>query len=202
MATVDMRELVDRLGDRPCDPPSRQFETEAQFVRGCATPPLGGRLLYGVVRTVRPRTVVEIGTAHGYGTYYIASALAANGAGHLRTLERRRVAVELAKEAVGRLRVAERVTVVEGDFRDTLPRALDRPDVDLVFNDGDKSVDLTSSQFEQALAAIPGPGFLFFDDIDFNREIRALFAGFVAHPRVERATSFHGRWALLQLAAG
>lgn len=201
--SADMRMLMERLGDRPADPhplPSTMFDTEAEAVAGCATPPQGGRLLYGIARAVRPRAAIEVGTAHGYGAYYIASALADNGGGHLDTLEGMRVRVELARETVTRLGVAGWVTVVEGDFRHTLPGALRREGVDLRFVDGDKSVDLTRTHFEQALTGMSATGFIVFDDVNFSREIESLFAGFVAHPRVARAAVFRGRWALLQLA--
>lgn len=203
VAGTDMAQLVTRLGEQPTDPApllSTAFATEAEAVAQCATPPAGGALLYAVVQAVKPRKVLEIGTAHGYGAYYIASALKSQGDGRLYTLEGMRVRVSLARETIDRLGVADAVELVEGNFRESVPRVLrDGDPVDLVFSDGDKSPELTRSQFEECIAAMPHAGALFFDDISHTPEIERLFAGFVAHPRVERAASFRGRWALLQL---
>ena len=42
-----------------------------------------GRVLYALVRMLKPKNVVEIGTFHGCSATHIASALVANGAGKL-----------------------------------------------------------------------------------------------------------------------
>jgi hypothetical protein len=41
------------------------------------------KVLYGLMRSLRPRFVVEVGTYRGYAACYMASALQDNGAGHL-----------------------------------------------------------------------------------------------------------------------
>lgn len=202
-ATADMERLMDRLGDRPADPHPMSLTlsgTESEAVASCATPPMGGALLYGIVRAVRPRSVVEIGAAHGYGAYYIASALQENGRGRLDTLEGMQLRIELTRETLSRLGVDDRVTVVEGEFDRTFPSVLEGGTVDMVFSDGDKTVDRTRRQFDQALEAVGGAGFLLFDDVNFSRDIERLFAQLVGHPRVARAAVFRGRWALLRLA--
>ncbi len=202
-ARADMRGLMERLADRPADPaplPSTLYDTEAAAVAGCATPPEGGALLYAVARALRPRNAVEIGAAHGYGAFYIASALRWTGHGHLHTLEGMDARVAIARDTVDRLGVGDRVTVVPGDFAVTFRATLrDAQPVDLVFSDGDKSPELTADQFAACLEALDHPAYLFFDDVDFSPAIARLFAGFVAHPGVARAATFRSRWALLEV---
>ena len=199
----DMEGLVAELGVRPADPfPLKtRFATEADAVRGCATPSHGGHLLFGVVRALRPASMVEIGAAHGYGAVYIGSALRANGAGGLITLEGMRVRVGHSRETIRRFGLDGVVEVLEGDFRETVPEALRRGSpVELVFSDGDKSPELTEQQFHLAVEAMPRGGHLFFDDIDFSPPIAELWELFVRHPRSRSAATFYGRWGLLELS--
>lgn len=46
-----------------------------------------GKILYTIVRTLRPRVVLEIGTFQGCSTYHIARALQKNGSGKVYTVD-------------------------------------------------------------------------------------------------------------------
>src|SRR5580693_6412812 len=46
-----------------------------------------GRLLYALVRAIRPQTVVEFGTSFGISTIFLAAAVADNGTGRVITTE-------------------------------------------------------------------------------------------------------------------
>jgi predicted O-methyltransferase YrrM len=51
------------------------------------SPEVIGRMLYSTVRAIRPQTVVEFGTSHGFSTIHIAAALRDNGGGVVITSE-------------------------------------------------------------------------------------------------------------------
>lgn len=72
-----------------------------------------GRLIYDHVRRTRPGTVLDLGTAHGVSSAYIAAALEANEHGHLTTVESSAVRFEdpTAEELLERLGLAHRVTI-------------------------------------------------------------------------------------------
>ena len=75
--------------------------------------PRQGRLVYDHVRTTRPEEVLELGTAHGVGSAYMAAALADNGHGRLTTVDHAGARYDPAPEDVlARAGVAGRVTVV------------------------------------------------------------------------------------------
>lgn len=81
-----------------------------------------GRLLYSLIRTGRPETVVEFGTSFGISTIYLAAAVADNGSGKVISAE-----LNLAKAASAAANLAEaglsEVTeIVTGDARETLAR--------------------------------------------------------------------------------
>jgi predicted O-methyltransferase YrrM len=103
-----------------------------------------GRLLYTLVRALKPKTVVEFGMSFGISTLHLAAAVRDNGFGHVVTTEMSAAKFEAARstfEATGLLDV---VTVLEGDALQTLPRHLDADgagqDVDFVLLDGWKDL--------------------------------------------------------------
>jgi predicted O-methyltransferase YrrM len=79
-----------------------------------------GKLLYALVRAIRPQTVVEFGTSFGISTIYLAAAVADNGTGHLYTTELSSKKVAAAQANLEEAGVAEPVTILEGDALQTL----------------------------------------------------------------------------------
>jgi predicted O-methyltransferase YrrM len=97
--------------------------------------PQTGALLHTMVRAVRARRVLEIGTAIGYSGLWMATALPPDG--HLITLERDAARAATAREHFARAGVAERVAVIVGDATRYLHKIAGP--FDLVFQDGDKA---------------------------------------------------------------
>ncbi|MCX4745630.1 class I SAM-dependent methyltransferase [Kitasatospora sp. NBC_01287] len=102
--------------------------------------PHTGRFLYTLVRTLRPRTVVEFGTSFGTSAVQLAAALRDNGAGHLTGTELEAGKVHQARANLAEAGLAEWATVLAGDARQTLA-TMARP-VDLVLLDGWKELYL------------------------------------------------------------
>jgi predicted O-methyltransferase YrrM len=90
------------------------FDEVARAVAGVPfMSPEQGRLVYDHVRATRPAEVLELGTAHGVGTAYLAAGLEDNGAGRLTTVDFAGAAYDPAPEALlERAGVAGRVQVV------------------------------------------------------------------------------------------
>jgi predicted O-methyltransferase YrrM len=102
--------------------------------------PEGGRLLYALVRAVRPATVVEFGMSFGISTLFLAAAVHDNGAGHVFTTELSSAKIAAAKATFARTGLDQAITVLEGDARETLA-SLDGT-VDFLFLDGWKDLYL------------------------------------------------------------
>lgn len=98
----------------------------------------GGRLLYSLVRAARPRTVVEFGTSFGISTLYLAAAVRDNGAGRVVTTELSAGKAAAARRTFAETGLADVVTLLEGDARETLA---DVP-ADFVLLDGWKDLCL------------------------------------------------------------
>ena len=92
-----------------------------------------GRMLAALCRTLDP-VVLEVGTAIGYSTLHMAEQLSR---GRVVTLELDPDRAAQARDLLGRAGVADRVELVEGDARETIP-SLDGP-FDLLFVDAAKT---------------------------------------------------------------
>ncbi len=71
-----------------------------------------GELLYGLIRTVKPRLVLETGTNVGVSAQYIAVGLKDNGVGHLTTIEHDSTVAAKAREKLTAMNLDQYVTVL------------------------------------------------------------------------------------------
>lgn len=112
--------------------------------------PAQGRFLALLVRVMRARRVLEIGTLGGYSTIWMARELPDDGA--LITLEISGTNAAVAQRNLERAGVAGRATVLVAPASDSLKRLVaDRAEpFDLVFIDADK--ERSVEYFEAALA--------------------------------------------------
>jgi predicted O-methyltransferase YrrM len=105
-----------------------------------------GRLLATLVAALRPRLVLEVGTAIGYSTLHMAREL--DGGARIVTLERDRERIAQARDFWARGGVADRIELVEGDALESLA-GLDGP-FGLVF------LDATKTEVDDYLALLDG----------------------------------------------
>ena len=105
-----------------------------------------GRLLATLVRALRPRLVLEVGTAIGCSTLHMAREL--DAAGRIVTLERDSERIAQARGFWERGGALDRIELVEGDALESIA-ALDGP-FDLVF------LDATKTEIDAYLAALAG----------------------------------------------
>jgi len=160
--------------------------------------PAEGALLYGLVRALRPVTVVETGTASGVSTAYLLAALDRNGTGRL-------LSVDLPFEGgeAGELRPLVAGTSIDlydasplppgkqpgwaipdelrarwelrlGDAREVLPALLaEVGEIDLFFHDSLHTREHMRFEFETVWPALARGGVLASDDV-FQRKHDAL----------------------------
>ncbi|MEZ0111502.1 putative O-methyltransferase YrrM [Catenulispora sp. EB89] len=96
-----------------------------------------GRLLYTLVRAVKPRTVIEFGMSFGISTLHLAAAVRDNGVGHVVTTEMSAAKIEAARTTFTEVGLDDVVTVLEGDALQTLPEYLDADNADVGAGAGD-----------------------------------------------------------------
>lgn len=116
--------------------------------------PAQGKFLHLLTRSVRARSVLEIGTLGGYSTIWFARAVGPDG--FVRTLEYSAEHAAVARANLDRAGVGDRVTIDVGAALDTLPAIEERGDIfDLVFIDADKE---NNSNYVRAAIRLTHPG--------------------------------------------
>jgi predicted O-methyltransferase YrrM len=135
-----------------------------------------GRLLYALVRAIRPQTVVEFGTSFGISTIYLAAAVTDNGMGQVITTELSSKKAAAARANLEEAGVARPVQVLEGDALQTLA-GVSGP-VGLVLLDGWKNLCLPVLRLLEPVLA---PGALVAAD-DITHEGMAGYLDFIRDP--------------------
>lgn len=125
--------LYDLLPAR--DPLLLRLEQEAQEKNIPIVGPYAGRFLYLLARLARAKRILEIGTAIGYSTIWLARACAKRR-GKVVTIEFNEDIAKEARRNIAEAGLSRRVKVLVGDGMDVLPRL--RGQFDLLFLDAEK----------------------------------------------------------------
>jgi predicted O-methyltransferase YrrM len=148
---------------------------------GGGTSPAAGEELYEFVREHRFERCMELGMAHGGSAVYIASALEANGVGHLDSVDLHiaKERVPPATETLKRAGLEHRVTLNYEDtsytwfLHDKLREQLREgeriePLYDFVFIDGAHTWDVDALAFALVDRLLKPGGWILLDDLDWN----------------------------------
>jgi predicted O-methyltransferase YrrM len=132
-----------------------------------------GALLRVLATSIRAQRILEVGTAIGYSTIWLAGALPTGGM--LFTIEKDPGRASRARENIARAHLSDRVTVIVGDAQLMLAK-LSGP-FDLVFQDGDKR--LYVPLLGRLIDLLRPEGLLVTDNVLWDGEV---VPGFVAAP--------------------
>ena len=133
---VDEPEAYFRQLARKDDPLLRELELEAEREHIPIVGPVVGELLFILSRVCSARSILELGTATGYSTIFLARACALND-GAVTSLEHDPALAARARKNLGRAGLADQAKVVCGDAFAELSRM--QGGFDLIFMDIDKA---------------------------------------------------------------
>ena len=119
---------------------------------------LQGRLLKMLVRMIRPKNILEVGTFSGYSAICMAEGLGEDG--HLYTFEINDEQEDFTRPWIEGSAVADRITFIIGDAITEAPRL--GLTFDMVFIDGDKRT--YTETYEMALQVVRNGGFILADN--------------------------------------
>lgn len=126
------------------------------------------QLLFRIVDHYAPDTILELGTSLGISTSYLASARTSS---RVITMEGASAVAGKARELFRKLDL-QNITLVEGNFDDTLQTTLEKLDkVDLAFIDGNHRYEPTIRYYRDMLPYLHEYSILIFDDIHWSREM-------------------------------
>lgn len=128
-------------------------EMDSQGPRYWSVPRKDGELLHFLVKAARARSVLEVGTSHGFSAIWMGLALEETG-GRLTTIEIDSARHDLARRNVTEAGLSSRITLVLGDAHAEVT-SLDGP-FDFVFLDADKEGQVDYFQKLYPRKLVPG----------------------------------------------
>lgn len=151
----------------------------SDITRNVSKSPKFGQLLYRLASHFKPTTILEIGTALGISTAYLALG---NPKAKMFSLEGNPESVKIAKQNLISLQI-QNAEVLEGHFEHSLPLALDQLEqIDLLFIDGNHQKIPTLSYFEQCIKKLGPNSLMVVDDIHWSKGMEAAWAQIKKHP--------------------
>jgi predicted O-methyltransferase YrrM len=97
--------------------------------------PKRGKILIDIIREIRPRRILEVGTLVGYSAVLMGKELENDA--HLTTIEIDADEAKVARENIEKAQISLKVDVIEGDAKKVLPTLSGR--LDMVFIDAEKT---------------------------------------------------------------
>ena len=161
------------------------------FADMCAlwsVPKIWGRLHLRLVRELRPRTCLELGTAFGMSAAYQAAALELIGEGRVVTVEGEPRFVAIARETFEGLGLASRVEQRVGAIEEVLGDvAGDVAPVEFALLDAEHTERATVDAFETLLPHLAAGAVVVVDDIAINEDMSRAWNAIRSSARVAHA---------------
>ena len=174
--------------------------------------PETARLMSVLTKLVRPKKILEIGTAIGYSSIIMAQGLDADG--KITTLEYDSKTAEIARENIKRAGLADKIQVIEADAKDYLSYLDEDETYDMVFLDGPTAHYLF--MLEDAVRLLRKGGLLVSDNILFKgmtaddghfarrkvtiiHRLREYIDALMAHPQLETSILSQGDGVTLSI---
>ncbi|TSA29625.1 MAG: SAM-dependent methyltransferase [Bacteroidetes bacterium] len=162
-------------------PYSQRFARVRDIARKSSVSEKKGQLLYKLVKHYKPRSIIELGTAFGISTMYMAMAYPNC---HIYTVEGCSDTLYIATHNFSRLGLGN-IQEICGNFDELLPKILARTEtVDLVFIDGNHKKEATLRYFDECLAHVHNNTIFVFDDIHWSKGMRSAWENIRQHPSV------------------
>jgi len=170
------------------DPFLTALETESRKEDVPIIGPHVGMLLYLLVKISGARRILELGTANGYSTIWIAKALSGSTLGlsiddgkPIMTLEWEKDMAEIARGNIEKAGYSSLAEVIQGDARNAVG-PMEENSFDLIFLDVEK--EFYSELLDPSIRLLRSGGVLFFDNTAFTTAGDFLERSF-HHPQLE-----------------
>lgn len=197
------KELVDRLSGEVRKTSFRHEMTEmdaGKCASDVSSPAIGGRLVYHAIKIFKPQQVVELGSAFGIGTLYIASALSANKRGFVTGIEYEGWRAEIADEIVSKT-FPGYGEIRAGRIEDVLPTILEgdrQRRVDFAFVDAVHKYDDTLGYHRLLRDRVSDGAVVIYDDINWSDEMRRFWSDLIEDEAISDALLINNRWGMVR----
>lgn len=176
---IKRRDLGAKAKDEPRD---QRFVRVKDIAQKSSVSARKGQFLFRLVSDLKPQTILELGTAFGISTLYLASAAPDS---RIITIEGCIDSAHVAQENFEKTGM-KNISVLMGSFEEKLPLAFqEMPSPDLIFIDGNHKKEATLNYFQEFLQHIHSESVLIFDDIHWSSGMESAWKVIKAHPRVK-----------------
>ena len=151
-----------------------------------------GKLLAKTTAYFKPKNILEIGSSLGMSTCYMALG---NPEAKITTLEGCPAIATIAKENYQKLGFRD-ITMVVGQFEETLDIVIKDQTFDLIFFDGNHQKEPTISYFEKCLQSSHEDSVFIFDDIHWTEEMEGAWDYIRNHEKVTLSVDTY-KWGLV-----
>lgn len=158
-------------------------QRKVSFIAGSSLKPKKfSQLLFRMVNTYQPKTILEIGTSLGITTSYLASA---KSNAQVTTMEGAKEVAATAKANFSKLGL-QNIHVVEGNFDNTLQPTVNNisEDIDFAFLDGNHRYEPTVQYFETLLPKLNEYSIVILDDVHWSEEMEKAWQYVKDHEKV------------------
>ncbi len=163
-------------------PYSQRFARVRDIAKKSSVSSKKGQFLYKLVKHYKPRCVIELGTAFGISSMYMAMGYRNC---HIYTIEGCHDTINIATHNFSRLGLGN-IEEICGNFDEVLPEILKKTGtVDLVFIDGNHKKDATLRYFDECLNHIQNNTIFVFDDIHWSAGMKTAWENIRQHPSVK-----------------
>ncbi|WP_372792116.1 O-methyltransferase [Lutibacter sp.] len=137
-------------------------------------------LLLRILAYFEIKNMLEIGTSVGLGT---ATLSIGNSKATITTLEGCKSTATIAQELFDTFKL-ENIKLTIGNFKETLPIAVNNSKFDLIYFDGNHQKEATLNYFNLCLKTIHNNSIFIFDDINLSPEMQQAWSTIKKHPKV------------------
>lgn len=174
-------DLMIDTADQGAGTKRRKDRSVGEFVRAALSSPRQCEILFRLVERLKPMVTIELGSALGISTAYLAQAFKS---GQVYALEGNPMFIETAQNVIHDHRI-QNVQIVAGDFDNTLGPTLERSGpVDFAFIDGNHRYEPTLAYFNQICGHASPEAVIVVDDIRWSPEMLRAWKAIVADPAV------------------
>jgi predicted O-methyltransferase YrrM len=143
--------------------------------------PAIAQLIYRIIKSIQPKTIIDLGTSLGITTLYEAKA---NPLANVYTFEGCTNTAAMAKENFESLSVRN-IEIVVGNIDNTLSEVIEKlPSIDFAFFDANHRYESTVNYFLKCLEKINEDSIFIFDDIYWSKEMKQAWEEIKRHPSV------------------
>jgi hypothetical protein len=162
------------------------------------TAPLIGSFYLKLVMKLKPKNIIEVGTAFGVSGMFFLSGIKSNGFGKLITFEPNDVWIEYARQNLSK--ISSNFNSILGEFELNAEKYIENNSIELIFIDGIHERAFVREQLNTAMPKLKKGAVIILDDINFSRDFNNYWLELASDDKFLASLQIGNRVGILELA--